>query len=176
LKRVTEARDNKWSLTVRLGDTLKLVLLLDGVAVGGSLGGVDQLISKALSDGLDATCLVDTSEGRHVDGLTTDGTGTSDTGRVFTGSRVDDLERVLDNADGHELLSVVASVHHQRACKTLNDGGVGKVLGVLLLDGDVVDKRDVPLSEELDLGKVALNLEGGSDIHGLADLFNCPLV
>ena len=40
-------------LTVRLGDTLELVLLLDGVAVAGSLGGVDQLIGQALCDGLD---------------------------------------------------------------------------------------------------------------------------
>lgn len=40
-------------LSVRLGDTLDLVLLLDGIAVGRVLGGVDELISKALSDGLD---------------------------------------------------------------------------------------------------------------------------
>jgi hypothetical protein len=43
----------KQALTVRLGDTLNLILLLDGIGVGGSLGGVDELISKALSDGLD---------------------------------------------------------------------------------------------------------------------------
>ena len=40
-------------LSVGLGDTLELVLLLDGVAVGGSLGGIDQLIGQALGDGLD---------------------------------------------------------------------------------------------------------------------------
>ena len=40
-------------LSVGLGDTLDLVLLLDGIAVGGVLGGVDELVSKALSDGLD---------------------------------------------------------------------------------------------------------------------------
>ncbi|GMT05170.1 hypothetical protein PENTCL1PPCAC_27344, partial [Pristionchus entomophagus] len=109
---------------VRLGDTLKLVLLLDGVAVGGSLGGVDQLVSEALGDGLD---------GRHVDSLTTDGTGTSNTGGVFTGSRVDD--------------------------------GVDKHL------------HGVPLSEELDLGEIALNLgKAGSGVHGLGDLINSPLV
>ncbi|KAF8373394.1 hypothetical protein PRIPAC_79823 [Pristionchus pacificus] len=46
--------------TVKLGDTLELVLLLDGVAVGagggrgrGFLGGVDQLVGQALSDRLD---------------------------------------------------------------------------------------------------------------------------
>ncbi|GMT31387.1 hypothetical protein PFISCL1PPCAC_22684, partial [Pristionchus fissidentatus] len=110
--------------TVRLGDTLELVLLLDGVAVRRSLGGVDELISKALSDGLD---------GSNVDGLTADGTGTSNTGGVFTGTGVD------DGVDKH-------------------------------LDG-------VPLSEELDLGKVAVDLEGGGcGIHSLVDLINCPFV
>ena len=40
-------------LSVGLGHTLQLVLLLDGVAVGAALGGVDQLIAEALGDGLD---------------------------------------------------------------------------------------------------------------------------
>ena len=32
---------------------------------------------------------------------------------VLVGEEVDDLERVRDNADGEELLAVVASLHHQ---------------------------------------------------------------
>ena len=40
-------------LSVGLGHTLQLILLLDGVAVGAALGGVDQLIAEALGDGLD---------------------------------------------------------------------------------------------------------------------------
>jgi hypothetical protein len=40
-------------LTIGLGDTLDLVLLLDGVAIGGSAGSVDDLVSQALSNGLD---------------------------------------------------------------------------------------------------------------------------
>lgn len=36
-----------------------------------------------------------------------------------------DLESVGDNADGHQLLSVVAAVHHERVGETLNDGAVG---------------------------------------------------
>ena len=40
-------------LSVGLGHTLQLILLLDGVAVGAALGGVDQLIAEALSDRLD---------------------------------------------------------------------------------------------------------------------------
>lgn len=54
-------------LTVRLGDTLELVLLLDGERVGRALRGVDDLLSKALSNRLDVaesslTSLVGSSE------------------------------------------------------------------------------------------------------------------
>ena len=42
-------------LTVRLGDTLEFILLLDGVGVAGSLGGIDQLVGQALCDRLDVT-------------------------------------------------------------------------------------------------------------------------
>ncbi|KAF8370901.1 hypothetical protein PRIPAC_77330, partial [Pristionchus pacificus] len=75
---------------LELSDTLALVLLLDGVVVGGFLGGVDQLVGQALSDRLDVT-----------------------------------------------------------------ECGL------------------VPLSEELDLGKIALELKGGSKVHGLV---YCPFV
>lgn len=113
----TENTPNKTLLPVALGNTLKLVLLLDGIRVGATLGGVDQLLSKALSDGLDvaesslastdgeeSNGLVDTAEGRHIDGLATDGTGGTDTGAVFAGTAVDDgingdLQRVLVGHD-----------------------------------------------------------------------------
>ena len=36
-----------------------------------------------------------------------------------------DLERVGDDADSHELLSVVAAVHHERVGETLDDGALG---------------------------------------------------
>lgn len=36
-----------------------------------------------------------------------------------------DLEGVGDNADGHNLLTVVATVHHQGVGQTLNDGALG---------------------------------------------------
>ena len=105
-------------LSVGLGDTLELVLLLDGVRVGGSLGGVDQLLSKALSNGLDVAessltgtdgeegnGLVDTAEGRDIDGLATDGTGGTDTGGVFAGTAVDDgIDGDLDGVlVGHDV-------------------------------------------------------------------------
>jgi len=40
---------------------------------------------------------------------------------------------VGDNADGHDLLSVVAAVHHEGVGETLNDGALGlaeSLLGV----------------------------------------------
>ena len=36
-----------------------------------------------------------------------------------------DFERVSNDADSHELLPVVASVHHERIGETLNNGAVG---------------------------------------------------
>lgn len=74
-------------LPIGLGNTLQLVLLLDSIRVAASLGSVDQLFSQALSnrldvseggftgtDGKESDGLVDAAEGRHIDGLTTDGT------------------------------------------------------------------------------------------------------
>lgn len=90
-------------LPVGLSNTLQLVLLLDSIRVRAALGGVDELLSKALSDGLDVTerslagtdgqesdGLVDTAERRNIDGLATDGTSGTDTGAVFAGTAVDD--------------------------------------------------------------------------------------
>ncbi|GAO51171.1 hypothetical protein G7K_5282-t1 [Saitoella complicata NRRL Y-17804] len=90
-------------LTVGLGNTLELILLLDGVRVGRTLGSVDELLSQALSDGLDVAessltstdgqegdSLVDTAERGDIDGLATDGTSGTDTGGVLTGTTVDD--------------------------------------------------------------------------------------
>ena len=85
--------------------------------------------------------LVNPPEGRNINSLSPDGTSGTDTGRVFTrtavddgidgdldgvkvGEEVDDLERVLDDADGHELLAVVAAVHHEGVGETLDDGAL----------------------------------------------------
>lgn len=133
--------------------------------------------------------LVDAAQRRHIDSLATDGTGAANTCRVFAGAgvldginqhldrvltrqEVDDLESVLDNAHAHELLAVVAAVHHKRVDHALDDGalglaealdgisasGVGEVCGAGL-DREVVDERDVggldlvegPLAKQLDL-------------------------
>jgi hypothetical protein len=128
-------------------------LLLTGV--GAAFGGVDELFSQALSDGLDVTesgftgtnrqesdGLVDTSQWGHIDGLTTDSSGGTDSGGIFArtavengingdldgvlvGDEVDDLERVLNNSHGLQLLSVVASVHHKGVGESLDDWALG---------------------------------------------------
>ena len=40
--------------------------------------------------------------------------------------KVDDLKRVLKDADSHQLLAVVATVHHHRVDNTLNDRALPK--------------------------------------------------
>eukprot|EP01083_Nonionella_stella_P082391 227413_1 len=131
------------NLSVGFGNTLKFVLLLDSIRVSRTLGGVDQFISKTFSNGLDVTesrftstdgqqrdSLVDTTERRNINSLTTNGTLRTDTGRVFTrttvddsinedlkrigiSQQVDDFESVLNNTSSHELLTVVTTSHHQ---------------------------------------------------------------
>lgn len=101
------------TLSVRLSHTLKLVLLLDRVAIAASLRGVDQLFSQTLGDALDVAeggftapdgqerdGLVDAAERRDVDSLAADCTSAADAGAVFAGAAVDnrvdgDLDRVL---------------------------------------------------------------------------------
>lgn len=139
-------------LTVRLGHTLKLVLLLDGVRVGRALGGVDELVGKALSNALhvaegrltgtrgqERDRLVHPTERRHIDGLATDSALRADTSRVLARAgvdnsvhqdldgvgvrqEVDDLKGVSDDADSHELLAIVTAVEHERVNQPLNNG------------------------------------------------------
>ena len=187
-KKRDKNRSQKLLLTVGLGDALNLVLLLDGVRVGRALGRVDQLVGQALGDRLDVAegrlararrqqvdGLVDAPERRDVDGLPAHDAGRADPRRVLAraavddrvdehldrvgvGQQVDDLEGVLDDARGHQLLAVVAAVLHQRADEALSDralrlaeapllvaaGGVRDEDGLgldgdVVLDGEVVD-------------------------------------
>jgi hypothetical protein len=105
------------TLPIALGDTFQLVLLLDGVGVAASLGSVDQLFGETFSNALDVsersfTCtngekgnsLVDTTERRDIDGLSSDGTSASNSGAVFSRTTVDngiygDLNGVLVGHD-----------------------------------------------------------------------------
>ncbi len=75
-------------------------------------------------------------------------------GAYLSSQQVDDLEGVLDDAHGHQLLAVVAAVHHHGVGQTLHDGALGlaetlggitssrvrQVLGVLLFHGNVILK------------------------------------
>ena len=155
---------------------------------GGALGGVDQLLSKALRDALDVTeaglastdgeesdGLVDTAKRGDIDGLAADGTGGANTGGVLTGTAVDngvngdldgvlvghdvdDLEGVGDNAGSQELLSVVATVHHDGVGQTLDDGALSlaETLGGIAASG----VGDVDRGADLDV--VAVKIESAS--------------
>ena len=128
--------------------------------------------SNTYTSGQERDGLVNSTEGGNIDGLTADGTLRTDTGGIFTGpsvndgidqnldrvlvaEQVDDFECVGDNADGQELLAVVAALHHQAVDQALDDvhlrllelllgvaaGGVRQVDGVARLD--VVRERDI---------------------------------
>lgn len=144
----------KMSLTVGLGDTLDLILLLDGVTVGRAAGSVDDLIGQALSNSLDVSerrlsgtgghqvdSLVHSAEGRHIHSLSSNNTGRADSGGVLTGTRVDDgihvhlngvlvgqdvnqLQSVSHDAESQQLLSVVSAGAHQGAHQALHDGAL----------------------------------------------------
>jgi hypothetical protein len=135
-------------------DTLELILLLDCVRVGRSLGSVDEFVGKALGNGLDVPerrltrargqepdGLVHPPQRRHINSLTPDGTSASDTSRVFPRAGVDDrvnqdldgvlvreqvndFESVLDDPVGHEFLAVVTAVHHEGVGEAFDDGAL----------------------------------------------------
>lgn len=51
----TRMNTKESKLTIRFGDALNFILLLDSVAVRGALRRIDQLVSEALGNSLDAT-------------------------------------------------------------------------------------------------------------------------
>ncbi len=101
---------------------------------------------------------------------------------------MDDLEAVVDDPDGHQLLSVVSSVHHQRVDQALNNralslaealGGVTaravrQKLGELLFDGDVI------LKENQESFKIVSKLKKGSRLKehffSYADMFIVTII
>ena len=151
------------NLSVGLGDSLNLVLLLDGERVGGFLGAVHDLISQALSTRLDVSegtvsstlsdqrkSLIDSSERRDIDSLSSDDTARSDTSGVFAsttvlngvnedldrvliGQKVNDLESLLDDSDSHLLLTVVSTLHHHGVDESLNNWAGGLSESLLLV-------------------------------------------
>lgn len=194
-------------LTVRLGNALNFILLLDGVRVTASSCGIDQLLGQTLGHSLEVPkarlprpCgkevqgVVHPTEGGHVHSLSANDTRPADTGGILARSTVDNgindhlhrilirqevnnLEGVLDDPYGHELLPAVTALAHEAARQALHDGtgrlaeafllvsagGVGEVRRVISLDGDVVDEGNVadfdiierPFAKEFNFGGAA---------------------
>ena len=97
-----------------------------------------QIIEKSYPSSQQVNGLVDTTKRRHIDSLTTDSSLGTDTGRIFSwtsvlnsinqdldrvliSQKMDDFKGVLDNANSHDLLSVVSTVHHERVGKAFDD-------------------------------------------------------
>jgi len=105
--------------------------------------------------------LVDSAEGRHIDGLSTDDTTGTDTGGVFAAAslreRVDDdldgvlageesdqLEGLLNNFDSLLLLTVVGGRGgHEHASETLNNGALSLLESALLVAASGVGHKDL---------------------------------
>ena len=115
--------------------------------LSNSLDVTEGSSTGTLGDQVDS--LVDAAHGRHVDSLATHNTTGTNTGGILTGGRVDEginelldgvgvgeqvdnVKSVLDDANGHDLLAVVAAVHHERAGKTLHDRALGLLEALLL--------------------------------------------
>lgn len=94
---------------------------------------------KTYSSGEEIDSLIDSSQRRNINSLSSNSSLRSNTGRILTRSRVDDgidndlkwvlvskqvndLQSVLNDLDGLDLLSVVSSVHHERVDQSFNDG------------------------------------------------------
>ena len=128
------------------------------------LGSVDDLVGEALRDGLKASegglagaladqvdSLVDSAEGRHVDGLSADDTTRSDTGGVLAsarlgngvdtdlngvlaGEKMNQFHGLLDNFDSLLLFTVVSVARgHQHAGDSLDNGALGLLESTLLV-------------------------------------------
>jgi len=178
---------------VRVAGLLRAVGLLISQALGDGLDGTERSEASASADQVDGG--VNTTERGDIDGLTTDGTGRTDLTGVLTRAtvlhgieenldgvlvgveEVDDLQSLLDDADGLQLLTVVATVHHHGAREALNDGAqslteatdlvatsrVGNEdLSLCVGALDVIDQGDlgtdevvhVPLAEQLRLDRI----------------------
>ena len=145
------------------------------------LGGVDDLIGEGLRDrlerpegGLAGTLadqvngLVDSAEGRDVDGLSANDTTGSDTGGVFAGAAVADggdhdlngvlageemnqFHGLLHNFDSLLFFTVVpVAGSHEHAGHALHDGALGFLESALLVAAGRVGDKDL-LARGLDL-------------------------
>jgi len=137
--------------SVTLGNSLDLVLLLDGVGVGtgaDTLRGGDDLIGEALGESLvgsesalsgaladQVDGLVDSSERRDIDGLSADGTTGTDSGGVLTSTTLDDgLEEDLKRVGAGE------QVNDIKGLLEVTDGHLLLTVGAAISNHELVDK------------------------------------
>ena len=132
----------------------------DDELLGQALGHSLEVAERGLpgAGGEEVEGVVDPAEGGHVDGLATDDAGASDAGGVLPGTGVDDgidddldgvlvseevdnLQGVLDDADGHELLSGGAALLHDAAGEALDDGAGGLAEALLLVPSSGVGEE-----------------------------------
>jgi hypothetical protein len=152
---------------------------LIGQTLSNGLVGLHSVLPGALGNQVDG--LIDSSQGRHVDSLLPHNTTSTDTGRVFSGTslqdssyedfegvpgseEVNDFEGVADNTDGLDLLTGVASVELHGADEAFDDGAesFSEFLG-LVATGGVGDK-------DLSLGGL------GCDVINEAGVFDLGVV
>ena len=112
--------------------------------------------------------LVDSAEGRHIDGLSAHNTTRTDTGGVFAGAakskrvyknlewvqaseQVDEFQSLLDDLHGQLLLTVVSAARdHYHVNETLNNGALNFLEFALLVATGRVRNIDL-LLDTLDL-------------------------
>ena len=152
--------------TITLGNSLNFVLLLNGERVGLSdtLGGGDDFISEGLTHALEGSeswvsgtfaeevdSLIDSSHWGNINSLSSDGTTWTNSGRVFsgttlddgleqdlewvlTGQKVNDFKGLLEDSDGHLLLTILSGVtNHELIDKSLGDWALDLLESLLLI-------------------------------------------
>ena len=152
--------------SVTLGNSLDLILLSDGEGVtgGDSLGGVDEFVGEGLSHRLvgsegrlsgslaeQVDSLVDSSEGRDINSLSSDSTTGTDSSGILSGTglndgleddlkgvlvseQVDDLKGLSEDANGHLLLTVLATTtDHKLVDKSLENWALDLLESLLLV-------------------------------------------
>lgn len=91
---------------------------------------------------------------------------------------MDDLESVLDDAYGHQLLAVVAAVHHHGVGQTLHDGALGlpetlggitssrvwKILGILLFHSNVILQESSGIFNHITFADGVVQVSGVSEL------------
>ena len=164
--------NNRQSLPVSLSVSLDFFLLLDRVAVGVVLGSLHNFVGKHFGDVLEVlegaisgvlgdvvNRLVDSSEGRDIDGLSLDTSASSDSGGVFSGTAVadgvddnldgvfaglelDDFEGLSHDSHGLDLLTGVATVEGDSAHHAFDDWAGGLLEGTELVAAGGVGHED----------------------------------